>query len=244
MPVVEPTSGTTVDEIADGIYRISTPLPPGHDMPTGFSFNRYLIADEAPLLYHTGPKQLFPLTKLAIDSVLPVKSLRYIAFSHVESDECGALNLLLGEAPDAEPLCGMIAAMVSIGDLADRPPRAMADGETLSLGTHCVTWFDTPHLPHAWECGHLFEEATGTLFCGDLFTQFGADHPPVTEDDILESSEQARLAMDYYSHTKHGTELIEKLATLKPGTLACMHGAAWRGDGASLLRALGQRLKA
>jgi flavorubredoxin len=242
MSIVNEEAGTTIDEIADGIYRISTPVPPSDAMPPGFTFNQYLIADENPLLYHTGLRRMFPLTRQAIASVMPVDRLRYVAFSHVEADECGALNCFLEAAPNAEPLCGEIAAMVSIGDLADRPPRAMADGETVELGRHNVTWIATPHLPHAWECGHLYERRTGTLFCGDLFTQFGAEHPAVTEDDILETSEQARAAFDYYSHTIRCLALIEKLARLEPKTLACMHGAAWRGDGPALLRALGQRL--
>lgn len=242
MPIVNEGAGTTIDEIADGIYRISTPLSPRDEMPSGFTFNQYLIAGENPLLYHTGLRQMFPLTRQAIASVMPVDKLRYIAFSHVEADECGALNHFLEAAPNAEPLCGEIAAMVSIGDLADRPPRTMADGETVELGRHNVTWIATPHLPHAWECGHLYEKKTGTLFCGDLFTQFGIQHPAVTETDILEPSEQARAAFDYYSHTIMCLTLIEKLAALEPKTLACMHGAAWRGDGAALLRALGQRL--
>ena len=130
----------------------------------------------------------------------------------------------------------------TIGDIADRPPRALPDGETVTLGRHQVTWIATPHLPHGWECGHLYERVTGTLFCGDLFTQPGAEHPAISENDILEPSEQMRSALDYYSHTTNGTELIDKLAALKPETLACMHGAAWRGDGAALLQALGQRL--
>jgi len=136
------------------------------------------------------------------------------------------------------PLCGTVAAVVSINDLADRPPRALADGERLSLGKHSVQWFDTPHLPHAWECGFLMEERTKTLLCGDLFTQGGADHPPITESDILGPSEAFRQTMDYYSHTKNGREMLERLATTEPATLACMHGSAWRGNGARLLRAL------
>ncbi len=244
MVVVNQETGTTIDEIADGIHRISTPVPPSDQMPLGFTFNQYLIVDDSPLLYHTGLRQMFPLTCQAIASVIPVDSLRYIAFSHVEADECGALNEFLERAPNAEPLCGEIAAMVSVGDMADRPPRAMADGETVELGRHGVTWIATPHLPHGWECGHLFERDTRTLFCGDLFTQFGAKHQPVTEADILEPSEQARSAFDYYSHTRNCAALIDKLAALEPNTMACMHGAAWRGDGAALLKALGQRLAA
>ncbi|MFN3232205.1 MAG: MBL fold metallo-hydrolase [Alphaproteobacteria bacterium] len=242
MPIVEPQSGTTVDEIADAIYRISTPLPPNPEMPSGFTFNRYLILDDDPLLYHTGLRQLFPLTRIAIESLIPIEKLRYVAFSHVEADECGALNDLLAVAPEAVPLCSDMAAMLSINDIADRAPRAMRDGETVSLGRHRVQWVATPHLPHAWECGHLFEHETSTLFCGDLFTQFGADHAATTEADILETSEEARAAMDYYAHARNTPELIEKLAVLEPKVLACMHGSAWLGNGSVLLRALRDRL--
>ncbi len=242
MPVVVEDTNTTIDEIADGIHRISTPVPPSDELPLGFSFNQYLIEDEKPLLYHTGLRQMFSITRQAIEAVMPIDKLRYIAFSHVEADECGALNNFLGAAPNAEPLCGDVAAMVSIGDIADRQPRALADGESIDLGRHTVKWIATPHLPHAWECGHMFETTTRTLFCGDLFTQPGATHPAITEDDILEPSEMMRGALDYYSHTKDGSLLLEKLAVLEPAILACMHGSAWRGDGASLLRALGRRL--
>jgi flavorubredoxin len=162
----------------------------------------------------------------------------------VEADECGSLNEWLATAPQAVPLCGTVAAMVSMNDLADRVPRALTDGERLALGRHTVRWFDTPHLPHAWECGLLMEELTSMLFCGDLFTQGGADHPPVTESDILGPSESFRQEMDYFSHTKNGNVLLEKLAATNPTTLACMHGSAWRGDGAKLLRALGDALSA
>ncbi len=244
MPVINQQSGTTIDEIADAIYRISTPVPPSDSMPAGFTFNQFLIVDDAPLLYHTGLRQMFPLTRDAIACVMPIDKLRYVAFSHVEADECGALNDFLNTAPQAVPLCSDIAAMVSVGDLADRPPRAMADGETLNLGRHHVTWIATPHLPHGWECGHLYESTTGTLFCGDLFTQVGHEHPPVTDADILDPSEQARAMFDYYSHTRNGAALIDKLATVEPKMLACMHGASWRGDGAALLRTLGARLAA
>jgi flavorubredoxin len=187
---------------------------------------------------------MFPFVREAVASVLPVEKLRYISFSHVEADECGSLNEWLAAAPQAVPLCGTVAAMVSINDLADRAPRALTDGERLALGRHSVRWFDTPHLPHAWECGLLMEERTSTLFCGDLFTQGGADHPPITESDILGPSEAFRLEMDYFSHTKNGNVLLEKLASTNPTTLACMHGSAWRGDGAKLLRELADALSA
>jgi flavorubredoxin len=234
---------TRIDEIASGIFRISTAVPP-EVMPGGFTFNQYLVADEAPLLHHTGPRKLFPAILDAISTVLPVPSLRYVSFSHFEADECGSLNDFLELAPRAEPLCSTIAKMVSVDDVASRPARAMTDGEELELGAHVVRWIDTPHLPHAWECGHLFETTTKTLFCGDLFTQAGHEHPPLTSEDILESSEAMRRGMDYFSHTVRTAELTEKLAQTAPKVLACMHGAAWTGDGAALLRQLGQRLAA
>ena len=237
--ITNQNSGTAIDEIADGIYRISTPV---NVVPGGFCFNQYLVVDEEPLLFHTGLRRLFPLVREAIQAVTPVERLRHISFSHYEADECGALNEFLAAAPDAAPLCGKLAALVSVGDVADRPPRAMEDGELVSLGKHKVRWLATPHLPHAWECGFLMEETTGTLLCGDLFTQGGAQHPPTTEGDILEPSEAFRGHMDYYSHTKDAGAMIERLALTRPATLACMHGPAWRGDGATLLRALGKRL--
>jgi flavorubredoxin len=230
-------SGTNIVEVAEGIYRVNTPL----DIPGGaFCFNQYLVADEQPLLFHTGPRRLFPLVREAVDKVLPASSLRWVSFSHVEADECGSLNEWLAVAPAAEPLCGSIAAMVSVSDLADRAPRALADGETLPLGRHTVQWFDAPHLPHGWECGYLGEVATSTLFCGDLFTQPGRGEVALTETDILGPSEAFRAEMDYYSNTRNARPLIEKLAAFNPTTLAVMHGSAWKGDGAGLLRSLGE----
>ena len=234
---------TRIDEIADGIYRISTPVPPSV-IPGGFSFNQYLVVDDAPLLHHTGLSKMFPAVRDAIATVIPVESLRYISFSHYEADECGSLNEFLQLAPQAEPLCSRIAKMVSVDDIALRPARALGDGEELSLGTHTVRWIDTPHLPHAWECGHLFETTTKTLFCGDLFTQGGHQHEPLTSDDILEPSEAMRGGLDYFSQTRQVTELTEKLAATTPRILACMHGSAWQGDGAALLRQLAKRLAA
>lgn len=242
MTTTNAQSGTNVHEIADGIYRINTPvaLPDG----SGFSFNQYLIVDDEPLLFHTGLRGLFPVVHEAVASVMPVERLRHVSFSHVEADECGALNRWLTAAPAATPLCGNVAAIVSIGDLADRAPRALADGEAVSLGRHTVRWFDTPHLPHAWECGFLMEETTRTLLCGDLFTQGGSDTPALTEADVLGPSEAFRHQMDYYSHTRNGRAMLERLAAANPRTLACMHGSAWQGDGAALLRALADALEA
>ena len=242
MTVTDAQSRTNVHEISDGIYRVNTPV----DI-TGagkFSFNQYLIVDDEPLLFHTGPRKMFPLVREAVASVLPIERLRYIALSHVEADECGSLNEWLRAAPQSVPLCGTVAAMVSIDDLADRAPRALADGESLSLGRHSVRWFDTPHLPHAWECGLLNEEQTSTLFCGDLFTQGGDGQPPITESDILGPSERFRHSMDYFSHTTNARVMLERLASINPKTLACMHGSTWRGDGAELLRALADALSA
>jgi flavorubredoxin len=232
-------SGTRVDEVAPAIYRISTPV---QDLPGGFSFNQYLVVDEAPLLFHTGLRRMFPLVREAISAVMPVERLRWVGFSHFEADECGALNDFLAAAPKAQPLCGSVAAMVSVNDVADRPPRALADGETVALGRARVRWLDAPHLPHAWECGYLFEETTGTLLCGDLFTQPGAQHPPVTEGDVLGPSEAMRAGMDYFAHSDGTRALLGKLAATRPRTLACMHGSAWTGDGGRLLLELADAL--
>lgn len=234
MTISNRQSGTNVQEIADGIYRINTPVVMKGG-PGGFSFNQYLVMDDEPLLFHTGPRKMFRLVREAVECVMPVERLRYVTASHVEADECGSMNEWLAAAPQSSPLCGKVAAMVSINDLADRPAHALADQAALSLGKHAVRWFDAPHMPHAWECGYLMDEMTRTLFCGDLFTQGGAEHEPVVETDILESSEAFRSKMDYYSHTANARVILEKLASAAPTTLACMHGSAWRGDGAALL---------
>ncbi len=229
-------SGTNISEIAAGIYRINTPIElPGE---VGFSFNQYLIVDDAPMLFHTGQRKLFPLVSEAIRAVMPVERLHYLALSHFEADECGALNQFLAAAPNAVPVCGKIAALVAINDFADRAPRALADREELMLGAHTIRWFDTPHVPHAWECGLMLDTATRTFFCGDLFTQGGSGEVAVTEGDILGPSEAFRQPMDYFAHAPQTRATLERLAHEAPTTLACMHGSAWRGDGARLLREL------
>ena len=233
-------SKTRIDEVAEGIYRISTPVTV---LPGGFTFNQYLIVDEEPLLFHTGPRRMFPLVREAVDAVLPAERLRHVGLSHFEADECGSLNEFLAVAPQAALLCGRIAAMVSVDDVADRKARALADGERLVLGRHAVRWVDAPHVPHAWECGFLFEEATRTLLCGDLFTQPGAEHPAVTSGDILGPSEAMREGLDYWAHAASTRPTLERLASLQPTTLACMHGPAWTGDGAGLIRELAARLE-
>jgi flavorubredoxin len=230
-------SGTNVHEIAHGIYRINTPISiPGG--PGKFNFNQYLILDDEPMLFHTGPRRMFPLVQEAIGHVMQVTKLRYVGLSHFEADECGALNEFLSAAPQAVPICSQIAAMVSVGDFADRPPRALSDGEELPLGEKTVRWFDTPHMPHAWECGLMMESSTRTFFCGDLFTQGGAGEVAITESDILGPSEEFRKPMDYFAHAPQTSAVLERLALEQPKTLACMHGSAWRGDGAALLRDL------
>lgn len=234
MSVTNPQSGTRIDEISAGIYRIHTPVGPA---PGTFSFNQYLVVDEEPLLYHTGPRQMFPLVREAVSNVLSVGKLRYIGFSHFENDESGSLNEWLSVSPRAVPLCGRVNGLINAGAF-DRQPRILADGEALSLGKSRITWFDTPHLPHAWECGHLFEEKSRTLFCGDLFTQGGPGALPLVTTDILGPSEAFRKQDDYYSHTRNAPEMLQRLSQLNPASLACMHGSAWQGDGANLLRAL------
>ena len=234
--ITNSSSGTNIVEIASGIYRINTPLAlPGE---VGFSYNQYLIVDDAPLLFHSGLRRLFPLVSEAIRAVMPLERLRYVGLSHFEADECGALNQFLAAAPNAQPVCGQVAALVSVNDYADRAPRALADGEQLALGAHVIKWFDTPHVPHAWECGLMVDTTTRTFFCGDLFTQGGAGDVALTEADILGPSEAFRQPMDYFAHTPSTRTQLERLAREAPATLACMHGSAWRGDGARLLREL------
>ena len=233
-------SGTNVHEIADGIYRINTPVAvPGAGQ---FSFNQYLVLDDAPLLFHTGLRGLFPVVSEAVAALMPIDRLRYVALSHFEADECGALNQFLAAAPRAVPVCGQVAAMVSVNDYADRAPQAMADGTDLELGRHTVRWFDTPHMPHGWECGLMMEMSTHTFLCGDLFTQGGAGEVALTESDILGPSEAFRAPMDYFAHTPRTREILERLAREHPTTMACMHGSAWRGDGAKLLLELATAL--
>ena len=240
--ITNPQSRTNVHEIADGIWRINTPI----DFPDGqgFSFNQYLVVNDEPLLFHTGPRRMFPLVREAMAAVMPVERLRWVAFSHYEADECGALNDWLAAAPQAVPLCGAIGAMVSVTDFADRPPRALSDGERIALGRHALTWFDTPHVPHGWDCGLMTETTTSTFLCGDLFTQPGHGDLALTEGDILGPSEAFRQPMDYYAHAPQTTATLLRLAQERPRTLACMHGSAWRGDGGALLRHLAEAVAA
>lgn len=238
MPITNAQSNTRIDEIADSIYRISTPVPPNPGLPAGFTFNQFLIVDDEPLLFHAGLRQLFPLVSEAVATVMPVSRLRWISWGHFEADECGSLDAWLAAAPQAAPLVGQIGAMVSVNDFSLRPPRMVADGEVVSLGKKRVRWHDAPHVPHGWDSGFLSELTTRTLFCGDLFTQAGDKHDPVSEHDIVAPSEAMRAAMDYYSNPRAAAAQIEKLAATEPQLLATMHGASYRGNAAAQLREL------
>jgi flavorubredoxin len=228
-------TGTRVDEVAAGIYRICTPLDV---IPGGFTFNSYLIADDEPLLFHAGYRKIFPLTLEAIKKVIPVEKLRWIGGSHFEGDEFGALNDFLTVASGATPFGSEIGVLTSLNDFASRSARGFGDGEEFSIGSRRMKWFYTPHVPHGWDCGILFDLSTKTLLCGDLFTQPGASMPAVTESEVLTASEGMRGMMDYYAHATSTTAILERLAVLNPSMLACQHGSAYRGEGAVLLREL------
>lgn len=226
---------TKVDEIAPHIYRLST-LVPGIG-PNGFTFNQFLLDDDEPLLFHTGHRSMFPSVREAIERVLPVERLRWIAFGHVESDECGAMNEFLGAAPRAEVLHGALGCSVSIDEMADRSPRPLADGETVELGTMRIRHLDTPHVPHGWDARVLYEETTRTLLCGDLFTHLG-DGPALTEEDIIAPAVDAEDLFGYSTLAPATSATIERLADLQPRTLALMHGSSFAGNSEAALRAL------
>lgn len=239
--ITNAASGTNIQQIAANVYRINTPVTSGPE--AHFSFNQYLVVDDEPLLFHTGQRQLFPLVSEAISRVIPLDRLQYIGFSHFEADECGALNQFLDAAPRAVPICSAVAAMTSIVDFASRKPRVLRGGEEFSTGSLTFRWYDTPHVPHGWECGLLMELTQRTFFCGDLFTQGGKGETAVTRADILAPSEAFRRSMDYFAHAPHTTDTLQRLAAAKPTTLACMHGSAWSGEGAALLLALAESLR-
>jgi flavorubredoxin len=228
---------TTLNEIADGIYRLST-FVPEIAPPAGFAFNQFLILGDEPLLFHTGPRRMFPLVREAVSRLIAPETLRWIAFGHYEADECGAMNEWLALAPRAEVAHGQTGCDVSLNDMADRTPRALADGEVIALGGgKSVRYFDTPHTPHGWDAGLLFEESTGTLLCGDLFTQLG-DGPALVEGDIVGPAIAAEDLFAYSSLNPAMGTTIRALAALAPRTLALMHGPSFAGDGAAALRAL------
>lgn len=230
-------TGTRIDEVASGIYRINTPLSIDA-IPNGFNISQYLIVDDEPMIFHTGYRRWFPFVSEAISKVIPLDRIRHVGYSHFEGDESGAINEFLAVASHAVPFASRLSVMTSLNDQADRPGRGLTDGETFSTGHKTWQWLDTPHVPHGWDCGVLFDETTSTLLCGDLFTQGGSSTVPVTESEILTASEAMRRPMDYYAHSTNTPMILERLARLKPKTLACQHGSAFRGDGATLLREL------
>jgi flavorubredoxin len=226
---------TRTDEIAPGIYRISTFVPDA--APDGFTFNQFLLRGAEPLLFHTGPRGLFRAVSEEVARVVPLASLRWITFGHVEADECGSMNQWLAAAPQAQVAHGAMGVMVSLNDLCDRPPRALRDGEVFDLGGLRVRHLDTPHVPHGWEARVLFEETTKTLLAGDLFTRTG-DSPPLTQGDVVGPAKAAEELFRASCYTPATAPTIRRLADLQPATLAIMHGSSFSGDGASALRGL------
>lgn len=224
-----------IDEVADLIYRISTFVP---DVgPTGFTFNQYLIADEQPLLFHTGTRAMFPAVVDAINSITPVQRLRWVTFGHVEADECGSMNEFLAIAPESQVAHGALGCMVSLDDLADRRPVPLSDGDVIELGTHRVRHIDTPHVPHGWEARVMFDETTGTLLCGDLFAQLG-DGPALASHDIVDAALVAEDVFGATCLTPATGPTLRTLADLAPTTLAVMHGTCFTGDARTALVAL------
>ena len=230
---------TRIDEIAAGLFRFST-FVPHIAPPAGFTFNQFLVMGEEPLLFHLGHRKTFPRTAAAVARVLPLEKLRWLSFGHVEADECGAMNEWLAAAPNVEIAHGMIGAAVSINDLADKPVRALADGETIDIGGRRLRFIDTPHVPHGWEAGVLFEETTNTLLCGDLFSHPG-NGPAITGGDIVGPAMDAEALFGFSSLSPTTGATLRKLAALEPATLAVMHGSSFQGDGGEALRQLAER---
>jgi flavorubredoxin len=229
---------TKIAEIADGIYRLSTFVPQIAE-PAGFAFNSFLIKGEQPLLFHTGLRKMFPLNRDAVAKIVPVETLRWIAFGHYEADECGAMNDWISVAPNAQVAHGATGVMVSLNDMADRTPRILGDGEVIEIGGgKRVRYIDTPHTPHGWDAGVMYEESTGTLLCGDLFTQLGDNPALVHGGDIVGPAIQGEDLFQYSSLAPGMGSAIRRLAPLKPKTLALMHGPSFQGDGAAALNAL------
>jgi flavorubredoxin len=223
---------TTVTEIAADIYRLSTWVP--DVSPEGFTFNQFLLADDEPLLFHTGPRGMFPLVAEAVATVLPVESIRWVTFGHVEADECGSMNMWLAAAPASQVAHGALGCFVSLNDLCDRPPRALEEGEVLDLGGKRVRQISTPHVPHGWEAQVLYEETTGTLLCGDLFSQIGGG-PATTTGDIVGPALAAEELFHATALTPDTAPALRRLGDLAPSTLALMHGPSFHGDGGRAL---------
>ena len=229
---------TKIAEVADGIFRLST-FVPDIAPPAGFTFNQFLVLGDDPLLFHTGLRKMFGLTREGVSRIMAPDRLRWISFGHFEADECGALNEWLAAAPHALAAQGQMGCMVSLNDFAGRSPRPLHDGEIIELGRgKRVRYIDTPHTPHGWDAGLLYEESTGTLLCGDLFTQLGND-AALTQSDIVGPAIAAEDAFHASCLHPHMGATIRRLAELAPRTLALMHGPSYSGDGAAALRALG-----
>lgn len=226
---------TDIYEIADRIYRLSTYVTDA--APGGFTFNQFLIVADEPMLFHTGSRRMLPLVSEAIARVIPVETLRYIGFGHVEADECGAMNELLLRAPSATVAHGALGCAVSLDDMCDRPPRKLADQEVIDLGGKRVRHIDTPHVPHNWESRVLFEETTRTLFCGDLFTHTGRVQA-LTSSDIVGPALAAEEVFHATALTPTTGATIRNLANLEPQTLATMHGASTQTECTRALRSL------
>ena len=227
-----------IEEVAPDLYRISTYVP-----EINLQFNQFLVRDDESLLFHTGMRGIFPLVRDEVARVIAPSRIRWIGFSHFESDECGALNDWLEVAPEAEPVCSLVGAMVSVNDFAARPARAMTDGEALSTGKYRFRFLHTPHVPHCWEAGLLFEETEGTLLCSDLFTHYGDVEPQTSSDVVgrfrqdLIREQQGPLA-NAYPYTPGTEETLRRLGALDPKTLAIMHGSTFVGDGRQALEDL------
>jgi flavorubredoxin len=228
---------TDVDEIATGIFRISTWVPGITEH--GFTFNQFLLTGDEPFLFHCGMRQLFPLVSAAIAKVIPVEQLRWISFAHIEADECGAMNMLLAAAPHAQVIHGPLACMLSLTDMCDRPPvvAGTEPGDLHDIGGHRLRYIATPHVPHNWESGLWFDETTSTLLAGDLLTHAG-QCPALTESDCVAPALEAEQLFHATGLTTNLAPTLEQLARLTPSTLALMHGASFTGDGAGQLRGL------
>jgi flavorubredoxin len=231
---------TRINEISDGIYRLST-LVPEIAPPAGFAFNQFLVTADEPLLFHCGHRAMFDSIRGAVETLMPIEKLRWISFSHLEADESGAMNLWQQAAPHAQVAHGKLGCNISYADLSLRPPRALADNEVLDLGGRRVRYLATPHVPHGWDAGLMLEEETGTLLCSDLLGQVG-DGPALAASDIVGPALHAEEMWRSMSVTPEMVATLHRLAALAPKTLAIMHGSSLAGDCAAALEAFGEGL--
>jgi len=232
-----------ITEIAPDVFRLSLFVP-----DFNLQFNQFVVRDDEPLLFHTGMRGIFPQVREAVSKVVDPAKIRHIGFSHFEADECGALNEWLAIAPNAEAVCSFVGANVSVNDFASRPARGLMDGDTFSTGKYNFKFLHTPHLPHCWEAGLLFEETNRTLFSSDLFHQLG-DVDPLTHDSVIDSVRRTFVEYDatplagYMPYTRQTERNLQKLIDLNPATIAAMHGSTYAGDGAVALQQFGEVMK-